>query len=285
MLKQIDFIFGEALQALRRHPILTVAAITTVSVALLLVGSFGYVYFRVEAFLRTLPSQFEIRVYLKDDLAASDKDALAARLQALTGVKKVDFKSKEAAWDEMLKSHPELPSDIDNPLPDSYSLTFTTVKSANSAVSALERDPAVEKLLYEQEVLNFIRNALSLIRYVGIFGLILLVIGGTIIFNAIRLTILARRIEIRIMQLVGATRTVIELPFLIEGMVQGAIGGFISSFLLAWANSAFARSVSSLGFQLPGYPLASMALILGLAGALLGGISSFLAIRLPMRSA
>jgi cell division transport system permease protein len=284
MFDRIDFILGEAFQALRRNPLLTIAAITTVSVALFLIGAFGYLYYRAETYAKTLPGQLEMRVYVKDGTTTSELDRLTHQLNAYKGIDHVTFLSKESAWQEMRKTHPEIPEDLANPLPDGYALNFKDVQDTLAAETSLKDTPSVERVLYQKDLLNAIKNTLGLLRYVGYFGLLLLGIGGVIIYNAIRLTILARRTEIRVMQLVGASNATVRTPFMLEGLVQGLAGGLVAALLLSLCNVALGRYTHTLGLTLPPFPSTLMLGVLGLMGAALGLLCSTVAIRLPMRS-
>ena len=285
MFDRIEFIVSEAFQALRRHPILTIAAISTVSVALFLIGAFAYAYYRVDNYAKSLPGQMDVRVFIKDEVAHEGEQELGEQLNKLDGILSVSYISKEAAWQKMGEENPEIPVDLENPLPDAYNLTFKTVGDASKAVKVISDMPEVEKVLYEQNLLNFVSNTLQLLRYVGYFGLLLLAIGATIIYNTIRLTIHARGKEIRIMQLVGASNLTIQMPFMLEGAVQGLTGGVVAAIILQSCNGALSNYTRALHLLLPAFPGLMMLAILGLAGTILGTACSAIALRLPMKSA
>src|ERR1035438_4626132 len=109
----------------------------------------------------------------------------------------------------MRADHPDYPNDLENPLPDAYTVTFKTVETATSGAAKLGDDPAVDKVVYLKELAAALTRGLSVLRYVGYCGLVLLIVGGIIIFNAIELPVVARRREVRIMQLVGASMATI----------------------------------------------------------------------------
>jgi cell division transport system permease protein len=282
MLNRIDFTISEAFQALRRNPPLTLAAITTVSVALFLLGAFGYLYFRADGYAKTLPSQLEMRVYAKDGATEDDVSRLGRELNALNGVKQVTFLPKAAAWNSWREAHPEIPGDLANPLPDGYTVTFTGVGAIPEAVKVAEANRTVEKVIYERELAKALSNGLHLLRYVGYFGILLLVIAGVVTYNAIRFTIIARRTEVRIMQLVGASGSTIRTPFVLEGLVQGLLGGLLAALLLQGCDSALSTYLRSLSLSMPSFPVAIMLGILGAAGAVLGVFCSSIAIRVPL---
>ena len=114
----------------------------------------------------------------------------------------------------------------------------------------------------------------------------MLVTSGILIYNAIRMTVLARRREIRIMQLVGATRFMVWAPMLIEGIVQGAIGGTLAALVLWSAHSIVQATIvkSLYAFsQMAAFPVNQAFLVLGLAGASYGLVCSMIAVREPLQ--
>jgi len=142
----------------------------------------------------------------------------------------------------------------------------------------------VQQFADEQRV---VAQAQRLIRGVGIgLGGLLFMTGGILIYNAIRLTVIARRREIRIMQLVGATRATVRIPFLIEGIVQGLIGGGLACLILMAAQASLANFLSTLdAFQRPEpFPMGLALAALCTAGALYGLLCSYIAVREPTRT-
>jgi cell division transport system permease protein len=134
---------------------------------------------------------------------------------------------------------------------------------------------------------NFVDALLTALRVVGgVVGGILFLIAGVLIYNAIRLTVLSRRIEIRIMQLVGASRATVYVPFLIEGMLQGVIGGIIASGLVVGAYYGFnwvMHTMVSFTYNPAEFAYVPVLAILTGAGALYGIFCSTLAIRAPLK--
>ena len=114
----------------------------------------------------------------------------------------------------------------------------------------------------------------------------MLVTSGILIYNAIRMTVLARRREIRIMQLVGATRFMVWAPMLMEGIVQGAIGGLLAALVLWFAHGVVQVTVvrSLYAFSKLGqFPVGQAIFFLGVAGAVYGLVCSMVAVREPLQ--
>ena len=279
----LEFVIGEAFLALRRNMLFTIAAITTVAMALFLIGGFAYTYFQANRYIHALPTQLEVRVFLKDGMPAGVVTELGDTIQGLPGEATSVFVSKNQAWDKMRAEHPDYPGDLENPLPDAYTVTFKTVESATAGAAKLGDDPAVDKVVYLKELASELQRGLSVLRYVGYCGLVLLAVGGIIIFNAIELTVVARRREVRIMQLVGASMATIRIPFVLEGTIHGVLGGILAAGFLAGANAVVGEAVHGLGRAVPHYPWLPVSLLIVAAGAAIGFLCSTIATRAMVR--
>lgn len=279
----LEFVVGEAFLALRRNALFTFAAITTVAMALFLIGGFAYTYYQANKYIHALPTQLEVRVFLKDGMPPGVVDALGDTIRQLPGEASVTFISKEAAWDKMRAEHPDYPSDLENPLPDAYTATFKTVEAATSGAERLGQDPSVDKVVYLKELAAELKRGLSVLRYIGYCGFVLLFVGAIIIFNAIELTVVARRREVRIMQLVGASIATIRIPFVLEGTFHGILGGAVAAGFLAGANAVVGESVKGLGRAIPHYPWVPVSLLMVAAGAAIGFVCSSIATRAMVR--
>jgi cell division transport system permease protein len=137
----------------------------------------------------------------------------------------------------------------------------------------------VQYLKDEQEMVD---QGIRILRWLGTgVGGLLLFTAGILIYNAIRLAVLARRREIRIMRLVGASPATVFLPFLIEGALQGIVGGLVAGGLLFLANARFGDFLVSLNSkgEIPVFPIGPALLILAAAGAIYGTFCSTLSLR------
>jgi cell division transport system permease protein len=291
MLDKLEFLFGEAFTALRRNAWMTFAAITTVAISLFLLGGMTYSYLMVRNYAETLPGKFTVRVHLKQgtDTAAIKKTAESIRL--LEGVKEVNWIPRDKAWAKKKTEDPELTAGIDNPYPDAFKVTLSSLNNSDGIADAIHRLPSVqpgsEGVVYFKDEQRFIDQGLQLMRWLGSsVGGLLFVTAGILIYNAIRLAIHARRIELRIMSLVGASRLTVRIPFLIEGAIQGAAGGLLAT-LIIWAckirlDTYLASLQGSLLGKTQSFPLGTILLILSAAGASYGLLCSNLALRKPV---
>lgn len=289
MLDRIEFVFGEALQGLRRHGLMTFAAISTVAVALYLLGGLGMVYLRVQSFASSLSSQYEIQAYFKDGTTLDQIKAAAQATRKISGVGAVVHIPKERAWEKTKRQNPELTAGLDNPYPDALKVTVADLKQTTAIVEALKAESSIQPdgVMYHDPTQRFLNDLMRLIRWLGIgLGGLLFITAGILIYNAIRLTIDARRREIRIMQLVGASHLTVRAPFLIEGAIEGALGGLAATGLLWLSFQSVSNYVERnlVSMSRPDtFAIAPIALTLLVVGAGYGMVCSWFAVRKPSK--
>ncbi|MFQ3587265.1 MAG: permease-like cell division protein FtsX [Fimbriimonadaceae bacterium] len=292
MLDRFEFLVSEAFVALRRNGWMTFACVSTVAVALFLIGGLGYAYVRVNEYASGLATQFEMRVFLKDGTTMEQIRDAAAEIRKIEGVAQVVHIPRDKAWEKLAQTEGQaLTSGLENPLPDAFKVLLTEIEQADAVSSAIEAVPVVAQngVVYLGDLQKLLSDTRRLIRWSGLsLGVLLLFAGGVLIFNSNRMTIVARRREIRIMQWVGASHSTIRIPFLIEGAIQGAFGGLLAAALLASAHAGVSRFVEEnmrvVGGLAP-LPLGLLAAVLGSAGCLYGLVCSALATRGPVRVA
>lgn len=288
MLDRISFLVGEALVAMRRNYSMTFASITTVAVSLFLIGAFGVVSYLGGEYLKTIPGKFEMRVHLREGTAMPAISATAQQIRSLPGVATVAWIPRDKAWELQRKKYrPELVEGLENPLPDAYKVVLSDLKQADAVAQAIQRLPAVEPsggVKYMAEAHVLVERWTRFSQGIGTaLAVAFFITGGVLIYNTIRLTVIARRLEVRIMRLVGASPFTVHAPFMIEGVVHGTIGGLIASLLLIPCVSAFTFQLAKLGVPVAALPIPLLLQVLCLFGAMYGLACSLLAVRVPLR--
>jgi len=290
MFDWLEFMLTEAIVALRRNPLMTFAAITTTAVSLFLIGGLGYVYLTIDNYAKTIPSKFEMRVFLKDSYRGEAAvNPIAGKLRAVPDVAKVTWIPRDKYWALIKEQDPDLTAGIEDPYPESFKLQVKDLAQSDAVAAAIRNMPEVEPeggVSYLKDEQTFIERALFFIRWLGgVFGGLLFLTGGILIYNAIRLTVLSRRIEIRIMRLVGASPVTIRVPFLIEGVVQGTLGGVLAATAVLGANNFVCGFLRVIAPQtvFPIFPLEQTMLLLSGIGAIYGLLCSMIAVRTPLR--
>jgi cell division transport system permease protein len=268
-------------------------AIFTTAFTLACVGIFLLLYVNLRAAAGWLQEDIKIMVYLEDRAAASTVSDLEQQLRADRAVSALHFISKEQALGEF---RAQFPSDShlleglgQNPLPASFVVTLAPAYRSPDAVKRwAERTSGiagVEKVDYNQDWIDALSTVIRSTELVAIgIGLILSAAAVTIIANTIRLTLFARRQEIAILRLIGATKAFIRIPYLLEGAVLGGMGSAFSLFMLKALYELFRQQMQATG-RLRGleqlttfFPL-SMCLVLVAVGMVLGFAGSFVSLR------
>jgi cell division transport system permease protein len=218
----------------------TGVAIFTIAAALVLVGAFALLVGNMQGLLDRFGEQVQISAFLAPGLDPETQDDVRARAEKLSGVESATLISSDAALERFRESAggAHLLEGLDeNPLPASIEITVSEGRREPAALAAIalavSQLTGVEELSHGQEWVEGYSRAASLVRtsaYVmgGVLGMAALLI----VANTIRLAIYSREDELEILSLVGASRSFVRIPFLLEGTAQGAIGGAIAVALL-----------------------------------------------------
>ena len=228
----------DAVKSLFRNGWSTFGAISAVSMVLLLVGIFVSLLFNMNKIATDVEQDVNVRVYI--DLAADETKTaeLKAAIEALDTVDTVKFRSKDEELEDITKSVAqefELFKNDSNPLRDAFDVSTKNPKQTKEVANVIEKMDYVARVNYGGARADTLFKVISTARNVGIGVIsVLLIIALFLISNTIRATIHARRTEIEIMQLVGATKAYIRWPFFLEGGLIGLIGSIVPIALL-WA--------------------------------------------------
>ncbi len=233
----------DARQNLRENLITNLLAAVTVGFSLAICALFVIVLKNLNVVVETWGERTHIVAYVKDGtLDKLDSKALVAELTALAGVESVSFTSKEAALKELkkeLKGHEGIIEGIgSNPLPASFDIMVTPTKRTEEGIGSVAKEVStmkwVEELQYGHE---WVERFAAFLRFIKMAAFVVAVFLTAamlfVISNTIRLTVYARRDEVEVMRLVGASDMYIKVPFFLEGVVQGFLGGVFALGMLA----------------------------------------------------
>lgn len=231
------FYFREALLSFRRSTLMSIAAILSITTILIIVGVFLLISINSSLFLINLESQLEIIVYLEDNISKAELNNLKNNITSIDGIKEVKFVSKEEAYQQLLKNlgeQKDILSAIEvNPLPASFEIQAKDPKMIKQIANRIAEFIKVEEVEYGQEIAEKLLNFTYVFRRAGMLILALLIFAPILIIsNIIKITVYARRNEIEIMSLAGATSWFIKWPFIIEGFLQGFISAVLSIIIL-----------------------------------------------------
>ncbi|MGM0365328.1 MAG: permease-like cell division protein FtsX [Actinomycetota bacterium] len=292
------YYFGETFSGFKRNFLMGFTAITTVAITLFMVGMFSILVYDVMMILNSVKSQVEIAVYLEDNVTEDLKNYLEEEISGWEEIKDVKFVSKEVALEQFRQQNEG--SDIlreiqGNPLPSSFELTLNDPEKVDQvALRFLDRDGSyiegVNDVIYGQNYVNRLFSVIAIVGTISILVIIVLLLATIVlIYNTIRLSIHARRKEIEVMKLVGASNWFVRIPFLFEGFFEGIVGSLISAtilyflgnFLLIRGERAIADTmrIKDLAIVGSGNVIIYIYFVLFGLGAVLGLISSALALR------
>ncbi|MFD1736744.1 permease-like cell division protein FtsX [Bacillus salitolerans] len=223
----------EGFRNIFRNGWMTFASISAVTVTLLLVGSFLVIMMNLNEFANAIESDVEISVHIDVTATENDRQELRTRIERIPEVEKVTFSSKDQELKELIQSMGEEGKSYtlfeqDNPLSDVFVVKTTTPTDVVKVAEQIETFTYADKVLYGKGTVEKLFKGLEIARNIGLGIIIgLLFTAMFLISNTIKITIVARKREIEIMKLVGATNSFIRWPFFIEGLLLGVAGSII----------------------------------------------------------
>lgn len=216
-------------------------AITTVAITLFIVGFFAIIVYDIQGIMSSIKSQVELRVYLKDNISEELKEYIEQEIISWEETESVEYVSRDLALERFKKQMEgsNILKEIEgNPLPASFDITLNNPEKIDQVeLRFYEKDgnfiEGVDDVIYERKVVKPLFSITAIIGTIAFLIIIVLLLAAIVlIFNTIRLSIYARRKEIEVMKLVGATNWFVRIPFLFEGFFEGFAGSIISIILL-----------------------------------------------------
>jgi cell division transport system permease protein len=241
-MSKIFFFIQEGLRAMRRSAAPSIAAVVTIVVTVVLIGVLIPVVQTTQAKSNEVRDQLELKVFTFNDATQPEINELQNRIKGISHVQAVEYVSPDEGL-ALLKDRLKDPSITEqlssNPLPPALNIKVDDANNLNSVRSALEPpnasgqatpiSPIIDEVVdsrTDSDNITAVTGAIRIVLMV-ITGLLLLASLG-LIANTIRLSIYARRTEVEVMRLVGATNWFIRWPFMVEGLVVGLVGGLIA---------------------------------------------------------
>ena len=286
---RLRYFIARALLNIRQNVLVNVLTIGTITLALLIVSLFLLVFVNLESTADEWSGKIQVTAYFDTEPTPQELSSIMTRVKAIEGTDKVGYVSKQEAMKRFrnrLKGQETLldgvPADV---LPSSIEITLKRKSREDAAMEAyvarLRKVPGIAEVQYGEEWVRRFNTFMNFLRFVGaLLGGFLLLAVLFIVSNTIKLTIYARKEEIEVMELVGATRFFIKAPFLIEGIIQGAAGALLALLILVatyfgFLHGAtnfvnFSSSVTGLLFLPPEYVAGILVsgIILGFLGSL-----------------
>ena len=293
MIARISYAFRETWASFKRNVTLTMAAVITSAVSLLLVGSTFLIQRAFDNLLTRWKGDVELIVYVRSDADPNQiqviEDALNSQ-PAIIDVTKLRYLDQAESYAEAQKLFAGDPGTLRLLTPENIPSQFKVVPISQDSNLIRELGEqfrslaGVREVAYAQDVFDVVARVSQFIRIATTaMSIVLLVVAVGLIWNTIRTAMFARRREIEVMKLVGATNWFIRIPFMLEGLLQGLIGGVLSCLGLWGLNSAWSGAVADFNdtelealVVTDGYMRFVMIILLGI-GAIAGAVGSGIA--------
>ena len=293
MIARISYAFRETWASFKRNVTLTMAAVITSAVSLLLVGSTFLIQRAFDNLLTRWKGDVELIVYVRSDADVNQiqviEDALNSQ-PAVIDVSKLRYLDQAESYAEAQKLFAGDPGTLRLLTPENIPSQFKVVPISQDSNLIRELGEqfrslaGVREVAYAQDVFDVVARVSQFIRIATTaMSIVLLVVAVGLIWNTIRTAMFARRREIEVMKLVGATNWFIRIPFMLEGLMQGLIGGVLSCLGLWGLNTAWSNAVADFNdtelaalVVTDGYLRFVMFILLGI-GAIAGAVGSGIA--------
>jgi len=241
---RFEFLFRETTSGLRRNGLVAFAAISTTFIALLLFGLSLLISRQVSLMIEATTGNVEVAVYLTDPVNPDTVRSLSGTLTGLPVVENVDFESKQEACDrfkELFANQPALVNNVNcDALPASLRVKLEDPEQYAQVEAVLQGQPGIDRIVDQSAFLDRLFAVTRVFRVgVLLISFVMLVSAAILIANTVRMGLFARRKEIGIMKLVGATNWRIRTPFLVEGLFESLIGAAAAILVLFGLKVAF----------------------------------------------
>jgi cell division transport system permease protein len=291
MIQRLSYAIRETIASFRRNVTLSVAAVITSAVSLLLVGTTFLIQRAFDNLLVQWRGDVGMIVFVRPDVAPDALTLIEQNLKSqpnVFDVDKVEYLDKTASYEEAKRVFAGDPTTLSllsvETIPSQFKVVPKTTdpELVRSLADQYRTLPGVAGVSLAEDEFDVISTLSGFVRTVTIgMSLVLLAVAVILIWNTIRTAIFARRREIEVMKLVGATDWFIRVPFILEGLIQGLVGAVVSCGGLWALNSAWASGVA--GFKpgtgvsslvVPGSYVNGVMIVLLIIGAVAGGVGS-----------
>ncbi len=288
---EMTFYLRRAIEDILDNRFLNAVTVVTIALSVFIVSASGLFFLNAQDQFDRWKKGIRLMVYLAPDTTDDQRQETEERLLAISGVRRIRFVSKQQALEilkkKMVRQRSLLENLKDNPLPDAFEVTLAMETDAPEKIEFLSRRieslTSVAEVEYGQQWIERFGSFFNLFKLVG-YGMGTMFFMATVFItaNTIRLMLYARREEIQIMRLVGATDSFIRNPFFLEGMIHGLFGSVVGLGLLYGAVSAlgshFGQSLAAEVMTIRFFPPKICAAIIG-CGIITGLLGCFFSLR------
>ena len=281
------FFVREAFKNMRLNLLMSVTAVTTTAVCVLILGAAILVSAHVQGIIRQVGEGVEITAFFPEGATPERIEQAREAVSGYPEVEEATYVSREEALRRLRANFAEQPEVVEgigsSALPASLEIRLADPGSAEAVAEKLRAD-GFEELNYPQQTIDQLNHVTGYVIWaLRAATALFLVASVLLISNAIRLSIFARRKEIEVMKLVGASDGFVRWPFVIEGLVQGLVGATLAALVVVWANVIFVEwaqnAVPLLGISSTAVNTFLVLLVLVVVGVAIGVFGSFVSVR------
>ena len=298
-----NFIFSEVWIGLRRNLTMTIAVIITVAVGMAMLGVGLMINAQVGKMQNYWYDKVEVSVFLctkNSDLPSckgkavtqAQTQALQKQIEGLPGVDEVFYEDQATAYKNFQETYRSNQALVNATkveyMPTSFRVKLTDPENYQPVIDALQGQPGVSQVINQRDLVDNLFTALDRLRYGALVVAVILVLAAALLIgNTVRLSAYNRRRETGIMRLVGASNLYIQLPFVMEGMIAGLIGGVFAAVMLILSKvflfEEIMRSMGSGGAQIGWDDVASVITLTMIIGVVICVLASFVTLRRYLR--
>ena len=289
MITRLSYFARETLVSLKRNLLMTIAGVITVTVSLCVLGGAWMLSTLVNHGTERWKNGVELEIFMNVD--ATEAQIAAVQRQLVNDPEVRDFKylTKDDALTEfrrLFKDQPDLVNSVDAAaLPSSFRVAPVKAELTKTVADRFQSQPGVDEVKTAEKQVRQLLSATAWIRtaFIGIFALLLFA-SLFLIVNTIRLATFARRREIEVMKLVGASNWFVRIPFMLEGLVQGVVGALIAFMAMLGLQNVLTNAISrnsdfSRGFYVTSGDAIMIGLMLVAIGAGIGVLGAIIGLR------
>ena len=248
----LSYLTKEGFRNIRSNSLMSLASVGVLMSCLIMIGAAFLLFVNIDKMLGDVSQENVIMVFIEDDATDDEIIEMGRKIREMENVKEAEFIPKEEAFPEVMESigsaatlFEGMESDL---LPDAYEITLNDMEKYDKSVKELEKLDNVIQLRHNREFASQLTNIRTTGGYISIAViLLLLIVSLFIISNTVKVTMYNRRLEIKIMKSVGATKWFIRWPFIVEGIVLGVISGLVSLGIVFVIYYFISDAVSDIG--------------------------------------
>ena len=235
------FSVKEGIKGFKRARLSSVVSVFSIFLALSALGIFVIFTVKLQGVLEQIKDKVELESFIAENLSRRQIKSLKSRIENIEGVREVEYISREKTAERFKELFGmdinELYTNSENPLPVSFIIKvkkeFLNKEYMDALLSTIGKYPGITETIFKRELFLLIEHYRNVFLSAGLIGGILITLGSLfIVSNTIKLTIYSKSKTITIMKLIGASDGFIKRPFLFEGLLQGILGGIISSLFI-----------------------------------------------------